>query len=121
MGNKLSKNLVKELKEKLLRDEKMLAEKIERIKKEDPFLDPEHVNDNAAVDTDVREQMEHETIEAQILSMQKRLERVEIALKKVMKDSYGKCESCAFDIKVERLQLMPEARYCIDCEKRLVK
>lgn len=121
MGVKLSKDLVKELKEKLLKEENNLLDKIERIKKEDPFLDPEHVNDNAAVDTDVREQMEHETIEAQVLSMQKKLERVRNALKKVIKDDYGKCESCTNDINVERLQLMPEARYCIDCEKRLVK
>jgi len=121
MGTKLSKSLVKELKEKLLKEEIILIEKIDRIKKEDPFLDPEHVNDNAAIDTDVREQMEHETIEAQIISMQKKLEKIRNALKKIMKDDYGNCESCAVEIRIERLQLMPESRYCVDCEKRLVK
>lgn len=121
MGIKLSKSSVKELKENLLKEELSLIEKIERIKKEDPFLDPEHANDNAAVDTDVREQMEHETIEAQIATMQKKLEKIRNALKKILKDDYGKCESCGIEIKIERLQLMPESRYCVDCEKRLVK
>lgn len=112
---------MKDLKEKLLLEEQNLISKIERIKKEDPFLDPEHVNDNAAVDTDVREQMEHETIEAQIFSMQKKLEKVRNAVKKILKDKYGDCESCGKGINVARLGIAPESRYCIDCEKRLIK
>ncbi len=121
MDKKISKNKVDELRLKLLRTEEELVKKISELKKDDPFLDPEHANDNAAVDTDVREQLDHETIEAQVVSLQKKLDRVAYALKKILKDKYGECESCGKQIKIERLDLVPEAKYCIDCEKRLVK
>lgn len=121
MANKLIKLSVEDLKIKLIKEEKQLAERIETLKKEDPFSDPDHVTDNAAVDTDVREQMGHETIEAQILSLQRKLDQVRHAFKKLMKNKYGLCERCEKPIPIARLELLPEAKYCVDCEKKLVK
>lgn len=121
MSSQLSKLKQEEFKERLIRDEESLIKRIEELRREDPFADPDHVNDNAAVDTDVREQVGHDTIEAQITSLSKKLDHVQSALKKMIKDKYGLCESCERPIKLERLQLLPEAKYCIDCERRLIK
>lgn len=94
---------------------------IEVLKKGDPFADPDHASDNAAVDTDVREQVGHDTIEAEIKDMQKRVSEIDNALKKINKNQYGYCERCKNPIPEARLELIPEASFCIDCEKRLRK
>ncbi|MDO8741663.1 MAG: TraR/DksA C4-type zinc finger protein [Candidatus Roizmanbacteria bacterium] len=94
---------------------------IEELKKDDPFADPDHASDNAAVDTDVREQVEHDTIEAQVNDMQKRVEEISNALKKINKNQYGYCGRCKKAIPQARLKLIPEASFCIDCEKHLRK
>lgn len=110
---------MKKLKETLLKEEKRLQATIDRLKAQDPFNDPDHVNDNAAIDTDVREQVGHETIAAEIESLQKKLELVHRALHKMGKDTYGICEKTKQPIPFERLQLVPEARYSIEYERKI--
>ncbi|MFN4212896.1 MAG: TraR/DksA family transcriptional regulator [Microgenomates group bacterium] len=46
---------------------------------------------------------------------------MKIALNKISKGSYGLCERCHQPIALARLKLIPEARYCIECEKKLRK
>ena len=96
-------------------------DQIESLKKNDPFADPEHASDNAAVDTDVREQTGHDTIEAEVKDLQKRSTEIDNALKKINKNQYGNCERCKKPVLEARLKLIPEASFCIDCEKRLRK
>jgi RNA polymerase-binding transcription factor DksA len=91
------------------------------LKKNDPFADPDHATDNAAVDTDVREQVGHETIEAQIKDLEKRVVGIDIAVKKIAEGGYGLCERCRQVIPFARLQLIPEARFCVECERKLRK
>lgn len=47
---------------------------------------------------------------------QNRLNEVNNALQKFENNSYGKCENCKKEIKYERLEAMPYAKYCMDCE-----
>lgn len=103
----------------MLKDVKKLEKQIEDLKKSDPFADPDHATDNAAVDTDVREQVGHDTIEAEIKDLQKKLLDTNLALQKMSKDKYGYCERCGLPIPVARLKLLPEARYDVDCEQKL--
>lgn len=121
MSSQLSKQKRGELAARLIADEAALVKRIDELRREDPFADPDHANDNAAIDTDVREQVGHDTIEAQIATLQKKLNLVRAASRKVIKGKYGLCESCGEPIKMARLEFLPEARYCIVCEKRLVK
>lgn len=89
------------------------------LKKEDPFSDPDHVSDNAAIDTDVREQVGHETVVAQVKDLEKHLEAIRQAIVRIEKKQYGQCEKCDSYIPLERVKIVPEARYCIECEKKL--
>lgn len=117
-----SKNTIQTLQKKLQTERLNVEAQIATLKKEDPFSDPDHASDNAAIDTDVREQIGHETVEAEIKDLEKRLSMIDIALAKIEKgEDYGICERCGIEIPVERLEFVPEARYCIDCEKKLVK
>src|SRR3990167_10709519 len=117
----LSRKFVSSQKEKLLKEKAKSLLQIEEFKKDDPFSDPDHGSDNAAVDTDVREQVGHDTIEAEIKDMQKRVGEIDNALKKINKNQYGYCERCKKPILEARLKLIPEASFCIDCEKHLRK
>lgn len=117
----LTKQELTTLKNILLQEEMKTQEVMKKLKANDPFNDPDHVNDNAAVDTDIREQLGHDTIEAEINSYEKRLELIHDALRKMDKGTYGLCEHSHEPIGFDRLQLVPEARYCIEHNKKLVK
>lgn len=121
MDQKISISFIKQQEKKLQEEKKKLLNQIEDLKKSDPFSDPDHTTDNAAVDTDAREQIGHQTIEAEIGEMKKRIADINIALVKVSKDRYGYCERCGKMIPVRRLELIPEARYCIACESQIRK
>jgi len=121
MDKKFSKQFVSEQKKRLEEERRKNLNQIEVLKKDDPFADADHASDNAAVDTDVREQVGHDTIEAEIKDMQKRVGEIDSALKKINKNQYGYCERCKKPILEARLKLIPEASFCIDCEKRLRK
>src|SRR3989338_744731 len=108
-SNGLTKQQTEELKNKLLTEDKKTQEIIQKLKASDPFNDPDHVNDNAAVDTDIREQLGHDTIEAEIKSYEKRLELIHGALRKMDKGTYGLCEHSKEPIGLARLELIPGA------------
>lgn len=108
--------------EKKLKEEKVkLLKQIEDLQKSDPFMDPDHANDNAAVDTDAREQIGHQTIEAETEEMKRRVKDIDIAVAKIEKNNYGYCERCGKAILERRLELIPEARYCVECEGQIRK
>ena len=121
MSNKLSKLFLTKQKTFIEEEQKKLILQIETLKTEDPFADPDHASDNAAVDTDVWEQVGHDTVEAEIKDAKKRLEDLKTALELMKKGRYGVCERCNKDIPQARLELVPEARYCIECKKALSK
>ncbi|MFW5703480.1 MAG: TraR/DksA family transcriptional regulator [Patescibacteria group bacterium] len=83
----------------------------------DPFTDPEHVVDNAAVDSDVREQNQHMLIEAEVKELKRRLDDIIIALEKIEKGTYGVCEKTNQPIPESRLALIPEARFVVSPEQ----
>ncbi|MCX6731087.1 MAG: TraR/DksA C4-type zinc finger protein [Candidatus Roizmanbacteria bacterium] len=121
MSKQLSKTFLAKQKNIIEEEQKKLTLQIEELKKEDPFSDPSHASDNAAVDTDVREQVGHDTVEAEIKDATKRLVELKTAQELLKKDRYGICERCSKDIPQARLELVPEARYCIECKKALSK
>jgi DnaK suppressor protein len=121
MSKQINLEVIKQLQKKLESEAEDLNHQIAELKKDDPFSDPEHASDNAAVDTDVREQVGHETIEAEVKNLGRKLGDVELALKKISKKKYGVCERCGKPIPLARLKILPEARYCVECEEKLRK
>ncbi|MFZ2993164.1 MAG: TraR/DksA C4-type zinc finger protein [Microgenomates group bacterium] len=119
MSKQLSKTFLAKQKSTIEEEQKKLTLQIQNLKSEDPFSDPDHASDNAAVDTDVREQVGHDTIEAEIKDSQKRLVELGLALETLKKGTYGVCQRCNKDIPQARLELVPEAKFCIECKKAL--
>ena len=48
--------------------------------------------------------------------LQERLKNVELALEKIIRGEYGKCEKCGRDISLELLRVNPESKFCKDCK-----
>lgn len=44
--------------------------------------------------------------------------RVESALAKIRKKKYGVCESCGKNITKKRLEVLPTAAHCLECENK---
>ena len=51
-------------------------------------------------------------------ALELRLADINRALDKIKKGNYGQCENCPGEIDVKRLEAMPEARTCLDCDKK---
>lgn len=113
MANYLTKSFATKQKTKLEAEHAKILGDIEELQKDDPFADPEHANDNAAIDTDVREQIGHDTITAEIKDLKRKLSDIELALAKIKDGRYGYCEKHDDPIPLKRLELVPEARFCV--------
>ena len=49
----------------------------------------------------------------------KRLNRLKVAYLQIDNENYGICKECEEEINIERLKLVPESKYCIDCMNEL--
>lgn len=117
----MNKKTVEELKEKLDAQKASLQKELENFATEDKNL--KH-NWNTSYPNRESGNMEEEADEAQeydnLLSLEHnlelRLKDVNLALEKVEKGEYGKCEKCGKEIEEKRLEAIPEARLCMKCK-----
>ncbi len=105
----MDKAFTQKQKERLLAEEEKIRAQLQALKSSDPFADPEHAIDNASTDTDAREEIGHLTIEAETEDLQKRLQLITAALKRIEKGTYGICVKTGKKIPKARLLLVPEA------------
>ncbi|NRA03941.1 MAG: TraR/DksA C4-type zinc finger protein [Myxococcales bacterium] len=49
--------------------------------------------------------------------VQVRLRRCEAALEAIQRDEYGLCRRCEEPIAIARLEAMPEAPFCVECQQ----
>lgn len=49
---------------------------------------------------------------------QTKLNNIQHALRKFETGAYGKCEKCSEEISFERLNAMPDAKFCLECEMK---
>lgn len=104
------------VKQKLEAERKHIMQQMQDLKKADPFNNPDHADDNAAVDTDVREQEGHDLIQAEVATLQERVMDIDTALERIEKGRYGYCSKCGKEIPAGRLAVIPEAEFCVECE-----
>lgn len=118
----MNKDIIEKLKEKLNGGKIALKKELESFATED-----KNVKDNweAKYPSKERGNKEEEADEAgeyhNLLSLEEnlelRLKDVNLALKKIGDETYGKCEKCGKEIEEERLLVYPEAKLCINCNK----
>lgn len=88
------------------------------MEKEDPYIDPTRVNDNAAVDADAAEEVGHERVSALKAEIDKTLIRIRKTLTRIKVGKYGLCQNCRKMIDTDRLAIDPTVRFCIECQKK---
>lgn len=55
---------------------------------------------------------------ALVAATRQSLEQIKGALQRIEDGTYGQCEKCGKAIPVERLQVLPHARFCVPCQER---
>lgn len=108
----------KEAQEHLKAKEKELKKQLEEIEEESPSSDEFRSLDNAP-EEDASEADTGTRLNAMKDMLLSQLKKVSNALLKMRHGSYSVCDRCGKPISAERLKVMPEAIYCIDCEREL--
>lgn len=118
---KFSLDFLKKIQIHLLRERKKVDNTISSLKSQDPFSDPDRLNDNAASDTEAKEEISHERMQALEKELKLHKSEIEEALVRIKKGTYGKCLSCGRAIGDGRLTIKPTALYCVECERKREK
>mgnify|MGYP002624449939 FL=1 len=104
--------------EQLIKKEKELKEHLEGLREVDPQSDEfRHLDNNPEDDSDEAESGNRFAAARRVIKEQ--LRQVSNAIHKVRQGSYAVCDRCGKRISDERLEAVPEATYCIDCEREL--
>jgi len=112
----LSSSEIQKFRDILTDKQDELSEIVHRKKEEQEIQQEEpEIGDEADIAT--------RSVEKEILfditdAEKQNLDKIEAALRKIEKGAYGRCESCQKIIPRLRLEVMPWARYCINCQAR---
>jgi len=118
--SQVSNKMLNSMKRLLSKKELQLEKRKRELKAEDPFADPDRLNDNAAVDTEAAEQFGHERVTAINREVDKMLIRVRKALASIRLGKFGICEDCGKMIDTNRLAIDPTVQYCVKCAKKKI-
>lgn len=103
----MTNNNHEEIKRVLEKTEQELQEEISRLK------NPVNMGDDIdSYDEEADEAEEYSGNLGQAEALRRRLDHVKLALAKIEKGLYGRCESCGEQIEEDVLQINPEARFC---------
>ena len=122
----MNKNLIEELKEKMEKEGKSIEKELNKFAKKDDKLkgDWDTIFPNFSggesgsgdMEKAADEVEEYSTLLPIEHSLELKLKNINLALEKIKKGNYGKCEKCKREISEERLRAFPEARTCNDCK-----
>ncbi|PIP25012.1 MAG: hypothetical protein COX34_01030 [Candidatus Nealsonbacteria bacterium CG23_combo_of_CG06-09_8_20_14_all_36_12] len=118
----MNKKFLQQLKEKLENKKETLERELESFAKKDEKLKgdwdtrfPEF--NGGGLEESADEVEEYETRLPIEHTLELKLKDVILALEKIKRGNYGKCEKCGKEIPEERLRILPEARFCLECKK----
>jgi len=98
-------------------EKKHTNDRIAELSAQDPFSDPDRVNDNAASDSEASEESSHDRFAAMVEELKNHLSDIDAALERIGDGSYGFCTNCHAMIDTDRLSILPTATLCLNCEQ----
>jgi DnaK suppressor protein len=124
----MEKQLLEKFKTRLEDEKREILKELSRIavqNKEDPnkwegkyaASDSETGHDGSELMADESE--EHEQRQSIANSLSQKLSDINLALDKIAKGTYGRCENCGHETPYERLDAFPAAGVCLDCRDGL--
>ncbi len=111
---------LKAIKTRIEERQKQVISRLGRLRREDPFA----TEDRSIIvepGTDAAVLFGHEKTVIMEERLKGDLAEIESALGKIKKGTYGKCENCEKAIDLKRLEVKPQAVYCLKCEGELEK
>jgi RNA polymerase-binding protein DksA len=115
----LEKNVIKELKEKLLIEKNRLEEELGRIATPNKPSSDYETNFNeigSNEDENASEVEEYTDNLALENSLEKQLHEIKAALERIETNTFGVCENCKHEIDTNRLRAYPAAKTCVNCK-----
>ncbi|MCS6843217.1 MAG: TraR/DksA C4-type zinc finger protein [Caldilineales bacterium] len=110
---KHKQQLIEAERQKLEQEQKAILDDIQHVRE---WLQGE-------VDTDVEEAdpdlTEREKNLALLITLERKLESIQTALRAIEKGKYGICERCGKPIDPARLEVRPDATLCLDCQREV--
>ena len=116
----LETHFVAGIKALLERRKKEIEKRKEELKKQDPFFVEGRLRENEPAE-DAAEQEGHGRVEALTFQLDKLLAQIKKALSRIGVGKYGICEKCRKPIDKARLEAIPMANLCVDCERKFSK
>ena len=118
----MEKETIEQLKQKLQKEKVSIEEELQSFAKKDKDIkgnwDTKFPNrENGSMEEEADEAQEYDNLLSVEYNLELRLKDINLALGKIEKGGYGKCEKCGKEIEEERLLAYPEARLCIKCNK----
>ncbi len=116
-------NGIEKIKEELIQKKQQLLQDLQDLSKKDP-----HETDNRTAsfpeygdkpDENAQEISEYSTVVMAEKVLEKSIEEIEDALKRIENNTYGVCKYCKGEIGEKRLIARPTASSCIDCKTKL--
>lgn len=121
----MNKDLQKKFQKKLELEKKKLTKELKFFAKKDPRLKGNWLTrfpffglSRSHKDEGAEEIEEYENLLPVEHTLELRLKDVNHALNKIKKGTFGQCENCKKKIEIKRLEVIPEARLCLDCSKK---
>ncbi len=115
---KFPKEILNQIQQHLISEKSKVEKQIAELVSQDPFSDTERLSDNAASDTDAKEEFNHDRYQAMQNEMKQKLEAIVAALQRIAKGNYGLCVNCKQLIDTDRLAAVPTAELCMNCESK---
>ncbi len=109
------------MKNHLENDRKRLMDQLEQLKASRPTENRREGSPFGKREEEATETADLENRMALEKRTAEQLAEVEKALDKFAKGTYGLCENCGKPINPARLEALPQALYCMDCNANLVK
>lgn len=117
----LDKNIIEKLKQQLNSEKNRITEELNDIAKPNPKLKgdwntkfPNMSDRTAELDENADEIEEYENTLPIEYELETHLANINAAIEKIKSGKYGICENCGKEIPLERLEAVPEAKFCIE-------
>lgn len=110
-------DMINKLRETLEEEKKALNNRITELSAQDPFSDPNRLDDNASSDGEANEESSHDRFSALVSELQQKITNIDATLFRISDGTYGMCTNCKNSIDTDRLHILPTASLCLSCEQ----
>ena len=123
MKKELNKKFIVEQKEKLKKEKQRLEKALSSFSKESKKVKGDWITkypkfNGGRLEEETDEVEEYGNILPVSYTLELELKKINESLEKIKKGKYGFCEKCKKTIPKGRLEVYPQAKYCIKCQNK---